>query len=331
MTTSKRSIAAIAILLVAVFFGTSCDPNGGRTTETATPQVSAVRAMMQYADVGTASDDTYKPSSFKADDGTVIEFGTFRTAANGNIVEADLTLTMPNGQKLEFVMKPASEEQGEVVTVGDETVNPDTLPVAMTADERRAFLLFMMSAEEIQDDIRESVEEAVEYLEDHALSDGWVDVNHRGVQGSVNLHIDEFDDGRPEYEIIGWDVVFTNLILEDSWARGVSGFHVFSERGEKETSTIDVKIEAYSDDGLVLNDVIIDGTVIEDEKWDEDSFEFDGLISGTFSLRSGESTAVCFEGSVDAVEDRYLHFPEYELTIDGKNCAIGREDKPFVR
>lgn len=331
MTTKTRLIAAIAILLMAVFFGTACDPNGGRVTGTASAQVSAVRAMMQYADVGTATDGTYQPSKFTADDGTVIEFGTFRTDTNGNIIEANLTLTMPDGQKLEFVMKPASEGQGEVVTVGDETVNPDTLPVAMTADERRAFLLFMMSAEEIQDDIRESVEEAVEYLEDHAISDGWVDVNHRGVQGSVNLRIDEWDDGRPEYEIIGWDVVFTNLILEDSWAQGVSGSHVFSERGERETSTIDVKIEAYSDDGLVLNDVIIDGTVIEDERWDEDSFEFDGLISGTFSLRSGESTAVRFEGSVDAVEDRYLHFPEYELTIDGKNCAIGREDKPFVR
>lgn len=78
MTTKTRLIAAIAILLMAVFFGTACDPNGGRVTGTASAQVSAVRAMMQYADVGTVTDGTYQPSSFKADDGTVIEFGTYR-------------------------------------------------------------------------------------------------------------------------------------------------------------------------------------------------------------------------------------------------------------
>ena len=328
MTTKKKVVAAIALLLMAVVFGTACDPHGGRVSE-ATPAVSAVRAMMQY--VGTPKGGTFQPTNFTADDGTVIEFGTFETDADGNVISADITMTMPNGQTLKFTMAPSSSGTGETVTVGNDNVNPADLPVAMTADERRAFLFFMIGAEEIQDDIKESVEEAVEYLEDNALSDGWVDVNHRGVTGRVNLRIDEWDDGRPEYEIIGWDVSFTDLRLEDGWAQSVSGSHEFSERGERETSAINVTIGTYAEDGLVLNDIAINGTVIEDETWDEDSFEFDGSISGKFATRSGKETAISFRGSVDAVEDRYLHFPEYELVIDGKNCAIGRESKPFIQ
>ena len=286
MTTKKSVVAAIAILLMAVVFGTACDPNGGRVSE-ATPAVSAVRAMMQY--VGTPKGGTFQPTNFTADDGTVIEFGTFETDADGNVINADITMTMPNGQTLKFTMAPSTSGTGE------------------------------------------SVEEAVEYLEDHALSDGWVDVNHRGVTGRVNLRIDEWDDGRPEYEIIGWDVSFTDLRLEDGWAQSVSGSHEFSERGERETSAINVTIGTYAEDGLVLNDIAINGTVIEDETWDDDSFEFDGSISGKFAARSGKETSISFSGLIDAVEDRYLHFPEYELVIDGKNCAIGRESKPFVQ
>ena len=51
-----------------------------------------------------------------------------------------------------------------------------------------------------------------------------------------------------------------------------------------------------------------------------------------FSASRGGSVEVSFSGKMDAMEDRYLRFPEYDLRIDGKQVAIGREDAtPFRR
>ena len=330
MTTRKRYVAAIALLLMALFLGTACNPGGGVSSSTEAT-VSAVRAMTQYADTPNAgTGGTYTPSNFTADDGTVIEFGTFKTDANGNIIEADITMRLTNGQELKFTMVPSTVGSDPTVTVGDDTVPSSSIPVAMTPDENRAFVLFLVSFEEMQDDIRETIEEAVELLEETERTAGTHNVNHRGVTGTVDLRVEEWDDGRPELEIVGWDVSFTDLRLEDSWARGVSGTHRFSERGERETSEMDITIDTYSENSrLVLTDVVIDGTIVEDEKWDEDTFTFNGTLAGSFTIGSGSSSDIRFSGSIDAMEDAYLRFPEYSLTINGKDCAIGRETKPF--
>ena len=330
MTTERRFVAAIAGLLMVAFLLTACSPGGGAASSTEAT-VSAVRAMTQYADVGTAgTDGTYNPSGFTADDGTVIEFGTFRTDTDGSIVEADITMRLPAGQVLAFTMVPSSGSGNPAVTVGDDPVPPGDVPVAMTASEERAFMLFLISFEELQDDIRETIEEAAELIEDSARAEGPNHIDHRGVTGTVYLRLEEWDDGRPEYEVVGWDVAFSDLRLEDSFAFGVSGSHSFSERGEREISVMkDVRISRYSEDGdLVLTDILIDGTVTEDEVWDEDTFGFEGTVSGSFSVGSASSD-ILFHGVINAMEERYLRFPEYSLTINGKDCAIGRELKPF--
>ena len=107
--TIRKFPAAIAILLMAVLMLASCNlgGNAGNSSPEAAATV-AVRAMTQAVDsVGqtngvSVSGNVYKMTSFKADDGTVIN-GTFEIDGSGNIVDAELELNI-DSRVLYFVL-----------------------------------------------------------------------------------------------------------------------------------------------------------------------------------------------------------------------------------
>ena len=157
--TRRNTLAAIAMLLMAIVFVTGCQmsSSGNVPSTTDAMAVSAFRAMAQVADIETPVQNgdykTYTPTEFKADDGSVIS-GTFQLDAEGNVVDANLTLTLVSGQKVQFTMVKQAETAQPEITVDDQYVSETVVPDTMADEEERAFLLFLKGFDEAQDEIR---------------------------------------------------------------------------------------------------------------------------------------------------------------------------------
>ena len=331
--TRRKTLQAIAILLMATLFVMGCQMDSGRNVPSSPDAmaVSAFRAMAQIADVEThvqsGNYSTYSPTEFKADDGSVIS-GTFQLDEAGNVVDADLTLTLSTGQVVQFTMVRQAETSQPEITVGDQHVSDAVIPDTMTNEEERAFLLFLEGFDEAQDEIREAVEEVLEYLYDDdnpTITQGEKTIpSGLPISGTVVLERERGDD---DLEIVSGNVAFTDLRIDRGSA--VSGTYSFTDRDDYEDADMDISITSFTEDGITISDASIRGKITESEIHDDDRFTFDGSVSGIFSTERGGSAEISFTGQMDAMEDRYLRFPEYELTINGNQVAIGKEQRPF--
>ena len=246
----------------------------------------------------------------------------------GNVLEADLEMTLANNQVIRFAMVPETGSTEPVITVDDTTVPDAVIPDPMTDEERRAFMLFLIGFDEAQDEIRDEIEDVFEHLEDRAPGRYDIPSNRLGISGTVIVDYEERGDD--DTEVVGGNVVLSGFSL--GGGNNISGSYSFTSRDDYEDAEMDITISSFTDDGITLSNVRIDGRITESELYDDDRFEFSGSISGMFSASRGGSVEVSFSGKMDAMEDRYLRFPEYDLRIDGKQVAIGREDAtPFRR
>ena len=293
--TRKRTFAAIAILLMALIATTSCEGGGGSgAVSDASAAVSAVRAMTQAVDaVGTdnsvtAEGDGYELKNFKADDGSVIN-GSFQTDAEGNIIDAKLTMEI-KGRTLEFTLTTPSQGASPDVTVDDHDVPASAIPEAMTKEERLAFMMFLVGFDEVQDEIREAVEDSLELFEERKPGTYTIPSGHR-ISGTVEVGYEERGDD--DTEVIGGDVRFTDLRLE-GWGSSVSGSFRFTSRDDYENGRMDVTISLFEDDGIILSDVSIEGEYTESEVRDDDRFEFSGSVKGSFSAFGKSSEVFLF-------------------------------------
>ena len=327
--TIRKFPAAIAILLMAVLMLASCNlgGNAGNSSPEAAATV-AVRAMTQAVDsVGqtngvSVSGNVYKMTSFKADDGTVIN-GTFEIDGSGNIVDAELELNI-DSRVLYFVLSDGNGTDPQI-KVDNKDIPESALPEPMTADEERAFRMFLAGFDEVQDDVMEAFEEAFEHLEDISGTPGEVPISHEKIEGTIKLGYERGD--RDDIEVIGGDIRFTDFPLEGGYSSSVTGSYSFDvQDDDHEKAKMNIRIGTYSDDGINLRDVVINGSV---EEHGDDRFFFEGIVSGKFSTRNISSSTISFDGRIDAYDDDWLSFPEYRLTINGRNVAIGRPDRPF--
>lgn len=340
--TRKNTLAAIAMLLMAILFVTGCQMSSSGNVPS-TPDamaVSAFRAMAQVADIETPVQNgdykTYTPTEFKADDGSVIS-GTFQLDAEGNVVDANLTLTLVSGQKVQFTMVKQTETAQPEITVDDQPVSETVVPDTMTDEESMAFMAFLIGFDEIQDEIRGEIKDIFDDLYDddddygRRLSPGDYPVpeafRNFGISGTVTVGYDEWDDD-DDLEIVGGNLTFDEFRLD--YGSVVSGSYSFTDRDDYEDADMNISITSFEEDGITISNARIDGKIVESEIHDDnDKFKFEGSISGRFSVRNGESAEISFSGKMDAMEDRYLEFPEYELTINGNQVAIGKENRPF--
>ena len=339
--TRRNKLAAIAMLLMAIFAVTGCHmgSSGNVPASADAMAVSAFRAMAQVADAEIPVDSggykKYTPTEFRADDGSVIS-GTFQIDDAGNIIDADLTLTLASGQTVQFTMVKQAEASQPDITVGDQTVSSTVVPDPMTDDENRAFRLFLAGFDEAQDEIRGEFEDIFDDLFDDDYGHGMrpspgdypiPDIfKGYGISGTVKVGYEERSDN--ELEVIGGNFTLDGFMLE----RGsyVSGSYSFTDRDDYEDADMNISITSFTEDGITISDALIDGRISESETRGDDRFTFEGSIAGTFSARYGESADISFTGTMDAMEDRYLKFPEYELTINGSQVVIGKEIRPFV-
>ena len=340
--TRKGRLAAIALLLMAMLMLAACSGGRGNPGSTAPNDVAvaAMKAMTQAADAGkdtpsqatgvSSTGNTYTLTDFKADDGVTTINGTFQMDSNGNVIDADLRVTI-NSQTLEFILKPASTGTGSDITVDTTPVSESVMPDPMTPEEKRAFRIFLIGFDEVQDDVREAVEEAFEDLEDTYRKPGTVTISHPLISGTIELGRERGDDDWDDLEVIGGDVRFTDFPIDDDRHSGkVSGSYSFELRDDDyERATMSVTISSYHDDGISLSNFAINGTIVEDEIRDDDRFTFDGTASGTFEFSTG-SSRISFDGKINAKEDSWIEFPEYSLKIDGREVAIGRPERPFI-
>lgn len=322
----------MAMLMLAACSGGRGNPGSTAPNDVA---VAAMKAMAQAADTAgqaagvSSTGNTYTLTGFTADDGvTRIVGGSFEMDGNGNVVNADLTLQISN-QTLEFILKPSDAGTGSDITVDDTPVSESVMPDPMTPEEERAFRIFLIGFDEVQDDVREAVEEAFEDLEDIYRKPGTVTISHPLISGTIELGREK-DDDWDDLEVIGGDVRFTDFPIDDDRHSGkVSGSYSFELRDDDyERATMNVTISSYHDDGITLSGFAINGTIIEDEIRGDDRFTFDGTASGTFAFGTG-SSSISFDGKINAEEDSWIEFPEYSLKIDGREVAIGRPERPF--
>ena len=326
----------MAMLMLAACSGGRGNPGSTAPNDVA---VAAMKAMTQAADAGkdtpsqatgvSSTGNTYTLTDFKADDGVTTINGTFQMDSAGNVIDADLRVTI-NSQTLEFILKPASTGTGSDITVDTTPVSESVMPDPMTPEEKRAFRIFLIGFDEVQDDVREAVEEAFEDLEDIYRKPGQVNISHPLISGTIELGREK-DDDWDDLEVIGGNVRFTDFPIDDDRHSGkVSGSYSFELRDDDyERATMSVTISSYHDDGISLSNFAINGTIIEDEIRDDDRFTFDGTASGTFGSGTG-SSRISFDGKINAEEDSWIEFPEYSLKIDGREVAIGRPERPFI-
>ena len=330
--------AAIALLLMAMLMLAACSGGRGNPGSTAPNDVAvaAMKAMTQAADTAgqaagvSSTGNTYTLTGFTADDGvTRVVGGSFEMDGNGNVINADLTLQISN-QTLEFILKPASTGTGSDITVDTTPVSESVMPDPMTPEEKRAFRIFLIGFDEVQDDVREAVEEAFDDIEDIYRKPGQVNISHPLISGTIELGREK-DDDWDDLEVIGGNVRFTDFPIDDDRHSGkVSGSYSFELRDDDyERATMSVTISSYHDDGISLSNFAINGTIVEDEIRDDDRFTFDGTASGTFEFSTG-SSRISFDGKINAEEDSWIEFPEYSLKIDGREVAIGRPERPFI-
>ena len=336
--TRKGRLAAIALLLMAMLMLAACSGGRGNPGSTAPNDVAvaAMKAMTQAADTAgqaagvSSTGNTYTLTGFTADDGvTRVVGGSFEMDGNGNVINADLTLQISN-QTLEFILKPASTGTGSAITVDTTPVSESVMPDPMTPEEKRAFRIFLIGFDEVQDDVREAVEEAFDDIEDIYRKPGQVNISHPLISGTIELGREK-DDDWDDLEVIGGNVRFTDFPIDDDRHSGkVSGSYSFELRDDDyERATMSVTISSYHDDGISLSNFAINGTIVEDEIRDDDRFTFDGTASGTFEFSTG-SSRISFDGKINAEEDSWIEFPEYSLKIDGREVAIGRPERPFI-
>ena len=336
--TRKGRLAAIALLLMAMLMLAACSGGRGNPGSTAPNDVAvaAMKAMTQAADTAgqaagvSSTGNTYTLTGFTADDGvTRVVGGSFEMDGNGNVINADLTLQISN-HTLEFILKPASTGTGSDITVDTTPVSESVMPDPMTPEEKRAFRIFLIGFDEVQDDVREAVEEAFDDIEDIYRKPGQVNISHPLISGTIELGREK-DDDWDDLEVIGGNVRFTDFPIDDDRHSGkVSGSYSFELRDDDyERATMSVTISSYHDDGISLSNFAINGTIIEDEIRDDDRFTFDGTASGTFEFSTG-SSRISFDGKINAEEDSWIEFPEYSLKIDGREVAIGRPERPFI-
>ena len=326
----KRHIiirAAIGGLLMAALL-TGCSPSADtHPTGQAAAEVT-VRAMAEA--IGSAGTDpavsiagnSYTINSFKADDGSRIT-GTIQTGEDGTITAARLRLIYPDGTSgPEFVL--TADNGSTDVTVDDQSINASRLPQAMTRSQRIAFLAFLSGFDEAFDELNEIIEESVEYLEDRRPGEYSVD---RGwLKGTVTVGREE--PGDDDTEIIAADIAEFNI---EMWnGAGISGSYSFTERNNNGKADIRVTMRGFSesDDGfrVTLEEITVDASIEEGERFDDDYFSFDGSIGGKYIV-NGEKHTISFSGEIDAMEDRYFRFPSYSLTIDGEDVLIGRQSR----
>ena len=336
--TRKGRLAAIALLLMAMLMLAACSGGRGNPGSTAPNDVAvaAMKAMTQAADTAgqaagvSSTGNIYTLTGFTADDGvTRVVGGSFEMDGNGNVINADLTLQISN-QTLEFILKPASTGTGSDITVDTTPVSESVMPDPMTPEEKRAFRIFLIGFDEVQDDVREAVEEAFDDIEDIYRKPGQVNISHPLISGTIELGREK-DDDWDDLEVIGGNVRFTDFPIDDDRHSGkVSGSYSFELRDDDyERATMSVTISSYHDDGISLSNFAINGTIVEDEIRDDDRFTFDGTASGTFGSGTG-SSRISFDGKINAEEDSWIEFPEYSLKIDGREVAIGRPERPFI-
>ena len=336
--TRKGRLAAIALLLMAMLMLAACSGGRGNPGSTAPNDVAvaAMKAMTQAADTAgqaagvSSTGNTYTLTGFTADDGvTRVVGGSFEMDGNGNVINANLTLQISN-QTLEFILKPASTGTGSDITVDTTPVSESVMPDPMTPEEKRAFRIFLIGFDEVQDDVREAVEEAFDDIEDIYRKPGQVNISHPLISGTIELGREK-DDDWDDLEVIGGNVRFTDFPIDDDRHSGkVSGSYSFELRDDDyERATMSVTISSYHDDGISLSNFAINGTIVEDEIRDDDRFTFDGTASGTFEFSTG-SSRISFDGKINAEEDSWIEFPEYSLKIDGREVAIGRPERPFI-
>ena len=348
--TRKGRLAAIALLLMVMLMLAACSGGRGNPGSTAPNDVAvaAMKAMTQAADTGnytpsqatgvSSTGNTYTLTDFKADDGVTTINGTFQMDSNGNVIDADLRVTI-NNQTLEFILKPASTGTGSDITVDTTPVSESVMPDPMTPEEERAFRVFLIGFDEVQDEIRDSADDAFDEIyddDDHygtSLQEGSYPIpdilKKYGISGEIHLGYERDDDR--ELEIVGGKISFSNFRLEDGGRDAtISGEYIFSSLDDdyEEATMRNITLSSFNDGVITLSNFTINGTIIEDEISDDDRFTFDGTASGTFEFSTG-SSSVSFDGIINAEDDSWIEFPEYSLKIDGREVAIGRPERPF--
>ncbi len=332
----KRRTTAFAVaLLVAALVMTGCNPSassGGGDGSAA----SVMRAMSQAVEsVGvdstvSASGNTITVTQFVADDGTKIS-GTITKDESGNIVGAELTLINADGSAGPvLVLKTESGTQD--ITYGDDPVSSGNVPQPMNREQRIAFGGLLIGFDEAFDEIEDILDDI---LDDDGYSPGThpiPDIFGNSIQGTFTVER-ERDDDDYETEVTAVDITHFEIPITRSGT--VSGSYSFAKRGDDDIrSDVDITIRGFreSDDGLEieLSDISVKAEMEESEIWDEDTFRFSGSISGKYSL-NGTAHEISFSGEMSAMDDRYFSFPDYSLTIDGENVAIGRYEKPYNR
>ena len=319
-------VSAAVLVLLTALVATGCSPSPDTSGEGSVS--SFVRAMSQAISVDTAdnsvteiSTNEYSVKNFKADDGSYIT-GTFKTDSEGNVIDAALTLTYSDGTPGPiFVLKTEGNTQD--VTIDTKPVSPSEVPKTMTAPQRRAFRGFTEGLEEVLDDLNDDLIEPVEEVMEREGGGTHPIPSRFNMEGTVT-HMEEWDDGEPEAELIGADI--ESFAINRNGAE-ISGSYSFSERGDNERAEMDIRFQNYrADDDIIFIDIVIDAAMSEGEVRGDDTFTFNGSISGRYSIYGREHT-IEFNGKMDAMEDEYIRFPEYTLRIDGDNVALGRQSK----
>ena len=318
--TCRKTSAAIALLLMAMLAFSSCSSGGG-STDPGNVATAAVKAMRQAVDVQTPSGPqagrTYKMDRFTADDGTEVVSGAFTVGSNGEITDATLTMRI-SGQLLDFTLKDS------VATVGDTTIPESAMPEMMTESEETAFRFFLMGFDELQDEIRERIEESLDDIDDRHREPGTVAIpDNPFIEGTITLGYEEGDD-RDDIDVIGGNVRLKGRIA----GMTATGTFSFTSMDDYEDADLDLKISAFEEDGISLAEFSIRGTIKEYETRGEDRFEFEGYAGGRI-ITPHDEFSVHFDGTINAADDDWVRFPEYSLTIDGRSVAIGRPERPF--
>ena len=330
----KTTASAIIALIVLVAILAGCSPSAPQGGS-ATPASSLMRAMAQAVETSALSSpdqvvtvtggNNYSVTGFSADDGSTIS-GRFTTdPATGEIVSAELTYFPPNSTEgLEFVLKT---ESGTPEATIDKTPVTEELPRMMTRNERYAFAAALDAIEEVLEELQDEIEDVFgddDYWQMSGFGEGWYPIpDGFGIQGRFYL---AYEDDDRELELMGVDL--TNLNIQGR-RMSITGSYRYEEheRFDREETAMNLRIQNFRDDHVVLNDITVNATMTEDERRDNDHFRLEAHSIGGSCTVGGESFSFSFSGEIDAMEDHYFRFPSYSLSIDGDNVAIGRHEK----
>lgn len=330
----RKTTAIVSALLAAVLVLTGCNPSASASSGGDSTAASMMRAMSQAVASADSGDPTVSVngnnidvSDFVADDGTRIS-GTIERDADGNIIGATLYFIDKDGTKgPKLVLETAGGSQ-DIIYDGS-SVPASTIPVPMDAAQRFAFGGLLIGFDEALDEIEEHIEDILEYYEDrreagtYQIDERWSDI----IRGTVTVEKERGDD---DMEVTAASIEHFSLPI----SRGgtASGSYSFTKRGDDDVrASVNMSIKGFreSEDNMTieLSDISVVAEMEEKEVRDDDMFTFTGSIGGSYSL-DGDVHEASFKGTINAMDDDYFSFPEYSLTIDGENVAIGRYEKP---